>query len=443
MQVYRDGHQWEQSPLYHNHALIVFLDIVMLCIRNGIDIPKSLFETIHKMALATMGAIKPDHTELAGGDSDAVDVRDVLTKAAVLFKDPCLRYTAYGKPDYDSAWELGEAGIAEYATLKPTQPGYLDKYDGDSGHAVFRTSWDESATFLHFSNGTLGAGHGHADKLHVDLFARGEDILVDPGRFSYVFDENRIAFKRQAAHNTTVVDGKELYTPIDSWESKDLARAVNTRFYCDERYGYAEGGHVGYCGDGVFVNRRVVFIKPDIIVLADEFYTGGDHEYEQYFHFGDAGKIVGGDEGYVYESANVRADVIFGANSLRSEVFDYKISRRYNHAEDALGIRTSFGGSGFCAAYTFIAISGAEKREKLNIEKLAVKSNFKGITFDDATIEAFNISFGKSKYTFVVSHKEFACPTDTFLADGCSGFGGVVLFDRAAGETEIGTVLVW
>jgi len=41
----------------------------------------------------------------------------------------------------------------------------------------------------------------------------------------------------------------------------------------------------------------------------------------------------------------------------------------------------------------------------------------------------------------VIAHQEWATPTDTFNAEGCTGFGSVVVFDRAKGEQEIGTRL--
>jgi hypothetical protein len=46
-------------------------------------------------------------------------------------------------------------------------------------------------------------------------------------------------------------------------------------------------------------------------------------------------------------------------------------------------------------------------------------------------------------FTVVVAHQEYASPTDTFCADGCTGFGTVVVFDRGKGETEIGTALAY
>ena len=188
------------------------------------------------------------------------------------------------------------------------EPDKTDKFFNDSGNNYFRSSWAEDATFLHFHCGPLGAGHGHADKLHIDLFSRNEDVLIDSGRFTYVFSKGRSSFKELRAHNTVMVDGKDLYVCKDSWECEKLTRAVNHRFYSDESYGYAEGGHLGYISDGsgVFFFICVIYLKPDILVLADEFYADKQHSYNQFFHFNNYGTLKGENDSYVYKSAKVQ-----------------------------------------------------------------------------------------------------------------------------------------
>lgn len=43
----------------------------------------------------------------------------------------------------------------------------------------------------------MGGGHAHEDKLHVDLFYRGEDIVRDSGRLTYVDKPERYELKAQ------------------------------------------------------------------------------------------------------------------------------------------------------------------------------------------------------------------------------------------------------
>ena len=51
--------------------------------------------------------------------------------------------------------------------------------------------------------GTGGAGHSHADTLSLVVRRESEDILLDPGTYTYISDPAwRNAFRGSAAHNT-------------------------------------------------------------------------------------------------------------------------------------------------------------------------------------------------------------------------------------------------
>ena len=57
--------------------------------------------------------------------------------------------------------------------------------------------------------GPLGdGGHGHYDQLAVELYANGQPLVVDPGRYTYAEEPGgwRRWFKGTAAHNTVTVD---------------------------------------------------------------------------------------------------------------------------------------------------------------------------------------------------------------------------------------------
>ncbi|MDR1209561.1 MAG: heparinase II/III family protein [Clostridiales bacterium] len=443
IQVYRDGQQWEQSPTYHNEVASLFLDVITLADRNKVSVPETIRRKTRDMLRAALFSAKPDHRNILMGDSDEVDVRGLLTRGAYVFADQTLRFGGLARPDFEAAWDLGEEGMAAYEALPSVPPARADKWFPDGGNLYFRSDWSGDAAFVHFANATLGAGHGHADKLHVDISAFGEDILTDAGRMTYVFGKDRVSFKEMKAHNTVVADGKELYTLKDSWECDNLAHGTPTRFFSDARYGYGDGGHAGYFDRGIYLRRRVVFIKPDIVVICDGFYASGGHKYNQYFHFGATGELAGEDSAFVFDGRSVRADVRFHASELSAKVIDSRVSPHYNLSVPNKAVETTVKAGGFGSAYAFFALSPAGKRKALNVEKLPVHSTFKGIRFADASVEAFSVVFGERHYTLVFAHKEYASPTDTFKTDGCVGFGQTVVFDRLAGETSIGTVLNW
>ena len=446
MQVYRDGSHWEQSPMYHNEVLHCFLDVVLLSQRCCIQLPKVLTDKTLSMCMYDVVSAKPDHSEPMMGDSDDIDQRDQITKGAVIFKSPVLKARGYEIPDFDTIWDIGEEGLKMYGNLSAHLPENTDYWLPDSGNAFLRSGWGGKDTWVHFHCGPLGAGHGHADKLHLDISSCGEDILTDAGRYTYVWGAERIAFKELRAHNTIMVDGHELYVCKDSWECDRLTRAVNNRFYSDEKYGYAEGGHLGYMDlpKGVFLNRRVIFIKPDIVVLADEFYSSGAHQYNQFFNFAEGGILKNEDDvRWCYERGNASARILFIGNGLTARAIDTKVSRHYNAFTQSNGIETKFDSDASGCVYTVFALGDTGDARSFTADKLEVRSNFKNIVFSDKQIEALDIRLGDLHYTIAIAHTEYASPTDTFNTEGCTGFGSAVVFNRKEAETQTGTVLAW
>lgn len=442
IQVYPDGVHWEQSPMYHNEVMRCYLDVVLLAHRKGMELPEGMEKAVRAMTRAAMAWQKPSGAEPMMGDSDDVDQRDLLTLAAAIFRDGELKSAGYPRLDFESVWELGAGEAERYEAMTAQIPAQTDFVLGDSGNYVFRSGWGERDTWVRFHCGMLGAGHGHGDQLHFDVSAFGEDILTDSGRFTYVFGPSRREFKDVSAHNTVAVDGLELYACQDSWECRHLSRAVNRAFYSDSRYGYAEGGHLGYYEQGVYVNRRLIFLKPDVLVVVDEFYSGAPRTYRQFFHWGEAGKLSQEDGAVLWtgRSGSARLKFVSGAQTSTA-VRTGRLSRHYNHTVENKVLETAVQGDGFTSVFSVLALDRVGTEELFLVEKLPVVSNFKGVQFPDREIEALRVRKGCRSWVVAVAHQEYATPTDTFCAGGCTGFGGVVVFDESAGEREIGTVL--
>lgn len=186
IQIMDDGVQWEQSPMYHNEVLRCLLEVLRVAGQQGISLPRSLPEKARAMALADLAWMKPDRTQPLNGDSDRTDLRDVFTPAAWILKDNRLRYAGYDRLDFESVWDLGADAALEYESMRSETPECLFHALEQSGNWCLRSGWDRNADYLHFKCGSLGGGHGHFDKLHVDLSIAGEDVLIDSGRYTYV-----------------------------------------------------------------------------------------------------------------------------------------------------------------------------------------------------------------------------------------------------------------
>ncbi len=423
-EVYDDGVQWEQSPMYHNEVLRDYLDIVYFSKFGTIPLEPWFVEKVHKMSLANLAWIKPNGTEPMMGDSDDIDMRDLITESALIFNDSSLKAIGYEELDFETSFIMGIDGVNAYKKLPAVPAKKLGYHLLESGNCIDRTSWSSDADYLRFHCGTLGAGHGHADQTHFSFVRKGKDFLVDAGRFTYVKGPNRFMFKNNYAHNVAVVDKHSLYPEKDSWECFSLDRAVNTRSSFKDNYTVFEGGHLGYYRDGVFANRRVIWLKEaELLICVDEFYSKGYHSYESLFHFA---------EGIEVKDVNVKT---LAKSKIDLKVKTGYISRHYNRKVENEALVVETKNEGFTSLWTIFDL---RNEADIKTELVPVKSNFKGITFDDSQIEALEIIGRDRHFVVVVAHEEFATPTDTFCATGCTGFGNLVIFDKNKGETEIG-----
>ena len=161
IQVMADGVHWEQSCLYHNEVLKCFLDVIFRAQQNGIQLSENFIKQTKKMAAVNAAWIKPNGKCPLLGDSDSVDIRDVLTQSALAFGDPVLKGLGYPKPDFESVWLLGADAEKAYDSIAPSKPDFTSIALSDSGNYIMRSSFDNCSNYLMFHNGYTGAGHAH------------------------------------------------------------------------------------------------------------------------------------------------------------------------------------------------------------------------------------------------------------------------------------------
>jgi hypothetical protein len=425
MQVYDDGVQWEQSAMYHNEVLHDYLDVLWVAKKLGVPLPQAFTNRVHKMAQAAAAWQKPDGTEPLSGDSDRIDQRDLMEKAAVIFSDPALRAKGEAHLCFDAFWEVGLAGERSYQKLPKAHTDPLLLALSDAGQVYYQ----KNGTYLRFKAGTLGAGHGHADQLHLDLFAQGEDILVDAGRYTYVPKPDRYVFKDDAAHNLVTVDGKNSYVCQDSWSYSKMSKAYGLKW--NEKNGLClfQAGHLGYYQDGVFISRSVIVLSPTRFVIVDRLYGDKPHTMEAHFHFHPRGTVETNPNRFHYTGK--KANVWFSAiNAEQLTLSDSRYSERYNEEQPNKAVTAMRHIGRFGSIITVVAIGTPAE-----IHKVPVKSTFKGTVFSDDQVEAVSVD----GTIVVASHYEWGSPTDSFQVDGHVGWGQCVVF--RPGDTNIGTVL--
>ncbi len=319
LQTLSDGMHWEQSSMYHAEVLHCAMDTVMIADRNSIAIPQSLKENTHALALALGRSLRPDGKCYLFGDSDEIDMRDMMASASVIFSDPILSYYA-GTIDDTRFYLSHELDTVLPEPKKPEEPLVFMKSSGNA----FLTIGERSALRLHC--GPTGSGHGHIDPLHFDLYSNGEVIITDTGRYTYTSTKERYALKGAYGHNTIILDGKEPVEMFDSWASTPPAEPVFTDALTNGAYSYLSAMHLGYSGTAV--RRSILTLSNRFIIIADDIITDQDKSVELLFHLDEGTKIDGDGKRFHAAKNNAKITMLFMHGN--AAVSSYPLSKRYN-----------------------------------------------------------------------------------------------------------------
>ena len=201
-QVRDDGSHFEQSTYYHGYTLDMALTWFLLEGR-----PERFRPKIERMAEYLHALMGPSRRLPFLGDDDGGGWfhpygprnqfgRATLATCSVLFDRfdwPRLSEDL----SEQAAWWLGPCAALPLQVVEPQS-----RWFADAGIAVLR-SGDVQAIVKAGPFGSGSAGHSHADTLSIVLRNGEEEILIDPGTFTYVGDpEWRAWFRETSAHNT-------------------------------------------------------------------------------------------------------------------------------------------------------------------------------------------------------------------------------------------------
>jgi len=282
-QVFQEGTHFEQSAYYHVYALDMFLF-------HAIVEPagKPYLEKLARMADYLHAIMGPAWKLPLIGDDDGgrffhpYGVRDefgraTLATCGVFFKRPDWIRDSADLAE-QAAWWLGAAALGS----KPAASAWRSHLFAESGVAVM------SGGSAHIvadagSFGPWGAGHSHSDTLSLVVRDGQQEILIDPGTYTYVGDRAlRDWFRGSAAHNTIRIDGRDQAIPINPFRWEEKPRTVVHEWFSsgDRDRLDAECAYRG------FVHRRIMeFVHGAAVLILDEIRgPGGEHDIEQWWH---------------------------------------------------------------------------------------------------------------------------------------------------------------
>jgi len=166
----------------------------------------------------------------------------------------------------------------------------------DMGFVMMRSDWGKSATVIGFRCGPaaghrnqssplrlkyhgFGPGHEHPDINSFSIFSKGEWLAIDPG-YTYL--------KETRNHNTIIVNkfgqagsnGKWLdYLEFESREPAPEILMVESNNIYDYVIGDAGNIYVDQAEIKTF-RRHLLFLKPNILIVADELEARKDSDFE-------------------------------------------------------------------------------------------------------------------------------------------------------------------
>lgn len=209
--VLDDGWWWEGSPTYHFYTLQAVMALATALRERH---PEALADPrLRSMLRAPLALVRDDLSLAATNDGwlreaepGALGRHAPIYEAAYgLWADPAHAdflarlYTAAASRTSVEALLFGPAALPAAAPAAVTSAVH-----DTSGYAVLRGADPERWLLLKY--GPHGGGHGHPDKLALDLHAFGQRLAADLGTPGYGIPLNKTWYRHTLAHNTFLID---------------------------------------------------------------------------------------------------------------------------------------------------------------------------------------------------------------------------------------------
>lgn len=428
LQILEDGAHWEQSIMYHMEVLNACAVLWhTCCIFQQEPAHPWLAGILRKMSRYVQYAAAPDHNQIAQGDSDVTDVRDVLTRAAVLFEDGSFKYGGFDRMDVENVWIFGMPGIGMYEQLRAEEPETLSGIYLDAGAVYLRSGWEETASYTCLFNGPLGSSHGHVDQTHVSLYYQGKPFLTDCGRYSYVEEEPlRPWLKSAFAHNVCVIDGDPHGKPVRSWEYDGYGDCLKNYYREQGHVHCAEMAYTGKLSGGGFylAGRKAVVIDPDIWLFFQDIRCDGEHTSAEYYHL-DPQVLAGHMEPGGIELNHSGTKLVLNSGT-KFEIGEGVLSRRYNESElHKLLTGTAVWKDRFLGWTSFTA-------KTVRVREAKVYQYNRETPVDGETVTALDLVIsGETAWTVIVFHREIYKGGKVFYCHKVPVYGKTVILKKS------------
>jgi len=346
LQFLKDGVNFEKSIPYHRLVVELFFISFLVIKRSGLYLkPETI--TVFKNANNFIKAIsKPNLLTPIIGDNDSASIfqndelplnnhSNILQLSSLLLEDNNVNIT---NTLYHSSREFFGIERIEDSTKKT---GFKSSFFETGGFISAKTRTDYFIT----DYGEVGmkgrGGHGHNDLFSFELMLDNQDIIVDPGCYTYTGNlELKSKMKSSLYHNGLAVDNQEIAPQIGEWGISNIATPENVSCNEDEHLIVISGEHNGYkkLEDPLKHKRSFTIAKNfNEIICEDEVFCNGQHEITRSLHFAEDVVLEIKDKSIVVKAENKLYLITFD-DDTKIMPSNYFLSRNYGSKVKVNGI---------------------------------------------------------------------------------------------------------
>jgi hypothetical protein len=285
-QVYKDGAYIQQSHNYHRVAMQDYLWACRIVAAAGEAVPEAWRSAMERSLEFLLAHQNPADGRLPNygfndgalpcllSTCDFADFRPILQALSVSCRGE--RLYERGPWDEEAVWFLGRAAVDDAPVRPPSRRSVAFRA---TGYYVLRGR--DPSSFSTFRCGSIRDRFSQIDMLHVDVWYRGHNVLVDPGSYVYNGSETwHSHFMTTASHNTVQVDGLDQMLHYRQFKCLYWTEAMPLDFENRENYTLCAGEHYGFRRHpGACVHRRsILFAKDDLWIVVDRVSGVGQHK---------------------------------------------------------------------------------------------------------------------------------------------------------------------
>ena len=269
--VHDDGMWCEGASGYHFFTIEGLWPLAEAARHCGIDLYDARFKSMFDgpLTLAMPNLTLPNFND--SGTVSLVSRADVYELAYARWHDA--RYASV----LAASQRSGDLALWYGATQLPaaqTAAHHGSRNSPASGYAILERGVGDQATWLCVKYGPHGGGHGHHDKNHCLLYARGSVLMPDAGTHAYGSSLHGSWDKTTLAHNTLVVD------EVSQAQSQGRCLAFGATGGAD--FVITDAGDIY---QGVQFVRTAVLLNENLAVFVDQIRADREHVFDLICHF--------------------------------------------------------------------------------------------------------------------------------------------------------------